>query len=114
MNLGRLRLHLRDPVSLVAGLLAPNRPHDLSILQRNIQVFHRPDIWWPAKDLEIELIEFCRQHLSPVKCPRSIDFDPELPRHANGKLYKRLIKDRYWGASTIRGSSEAKQERRQN
>jgi acyl-CoA synthetase (AMP-forming)/AMP-acid ligase II len=50
-----------------------------------------------GSELEAELIEFCRQHLSPVKCPRSIDFDPELPRHANGKLYKRLIKDRYWG-----------------
>ena len=48
-------------------------------------------------ELEAELIEFCRQHLSHLKCPRSIDFDPELPRHANGKLYKRLIKDRYWG-----------------
>ena len=21
----------------------------------------------------------------------------ELPRHATGKLYKRLIRDRYWG-----------------
>ena len=44
-----------------------------------------------------ELIAFCRERLSPVKCPRSIDFDPELPRHATGKLYKRLIRDRYWG-----------------
>ncbi len=50
-----------------------------------------------SAELEAELIDFCRQHLSHVKCPRSIDFDPELPRHANGKLYKRLIKDRYWG-----------------
>ncbi len=43
-----------------------------------------------------ELITFCKQHLSPVKCPRSVDFDPALPRLDNGKLYKRLIKDRYW------------------
>jgi long-chain acyl-CoA synthetase len=55
-----------------------------------------------GSELEAELIEFCRQHLSPVKCPRSIDFDPELPRHANGKLYKRLIKDRYWGQHDTR------------
>ena len=48
-------------------------------------------------ELEAELMGFCRQHLSHIKCPRSVDFDPELPRHANGKLYKRLIKDRYWG-----------------
>ncbi|HUO90928.1 MAG TPA: acyl-CoA synthetase [Rhizomicrobium sp.] len=44
-----------------------------------------------------ELIAFCRQSLSPIKCPRTIDFDPELPRHPTGKLYKRLIRDRYWG-----------------
>lgn len=44
-----------------------------------------------------ELIAHCRANLSPVKCPRSIDFDPALPRLDNGKLYKRLIKDRYWG-----------------
>ena len=44
-----------------------------------------------------ELIGWCRERLSPIKCPRSIDFDPELPRHPTGKLYKRLIRDRYWG-----------------
>lgn len=47
-----------------------------------------------------ELIEFCRAHLSPIKCPRSVDFDPALPRLENGKLYKRLIKDRYWPATS--------------
>lgn len=47
-------------------------------------------------DLEKELIDFCRQHLSHIKCPRSIDFEAELPRHPTGKLYKRLLKDRYW------------------
>ena len=46
--------------------------------------------------LEAELIGFCRAHLSAIKCPRTIDFDAELPRHPTGKLYKRLIKDRYW------------------
>jgi len=43
-----------------------------------------------------ELIGFCKQHLSAIKCPRSIDFEPELPRHPTGKLYKRLLRDRYW------------------
>jgi len=43
-----------------------------------------------------ELLAFCRQHLSALKCPRSIDFDAELPRHPTGKLYKRLLRDRYW------------------
>ncbi len=46
--------------------------------------------------LEQELIAFCRGHLSHIKCPRSIDFEAQLPRHPTGKLYKRLLKDRYW------------------
>ncbi len=44
-----------------------------------------------------ELIGYCRAQLSPIKCPRSVDFERELPRHPTGKLYKRLIRDRYWG-----------------
>jgi long-chain acyl-CoA synthetase len=47
--------------------------------------------------LEQELIEFCRSHLAAYKCPRSVDFEPELPRLDTGKLYKRLLRDRYWG-----------------
>ena len=49
-------------------------------------------------ELEVELIAFCRQRLSAIKCPRSIDFEAELPRHPTGKLYKRLLRDRYWPA----------------
>jgi long-chain acyl-CoA synthetase len=43
-----------------------------------------------------ELIAWCKHNLSAIKCPRSIDFEPELPRHPTGKLYKRLLRDRYW------------------
>jgi acyl-CoA synthetase (AMP-forming)/AMP-acid ligase II len=55
----------------------------------------------PANDAEAatlaaELIRFCRSQLADVKCPRSIDFRTELPRHPTGKLYKRLLKDEYW------------------
>ena len=46
--------------------------------------------------LEAELIAFCRENISHIKCPRSIDFQEELPRHPTGKLYKRLLKDKYW------------------
>ena len=46
--------------------------------------------------LESELLDYCRSQLSSIKCPRSIDFEAELPRHPTGKLYKRLLKDRYW------------------
>jgi long-chain acyl-CoA synthetase len=47
-------------------------------------------------ELAAELIAYCRQQLSHIKCPRSVDFEAELPRHPTGKLYKRLLKDRYW------------------
>jgi long-chain acyl-CoA synthetase len=53
-------------------------------------------------ELERELIAYCRDALADVKCPRSIDFEAELPRHPTGKLYKRLLKDRYWQGHTTR------------
>ena len=43
-----------------------------------------------------ELITFCRDNLAHFKCPRSVDFVDELPRRPTGKLYKRLIRDKYW------------------
>ena len=57
----------------------------------------QPARWDEAgPELANELIAFCRDNLSHVKCPRSIDFDKDLPRHPTGKLYKRLVRDRYW------------------
>ncbi|MFI6813796.1 acyl-CoA synthetase [Nonomuraea sp. NPDC050328] len=53
-----------------------------------------PDQAGPA--LEAELIEYCRSKLAHYKCPKSIDFRDELPRHPTGKLYKRLLRDEYW------------------
>jgi long-chain acyl-CoA synthetase len=47
-------------------------------------------------DLERELIAYCREQLADYKCPRSVDFRDELPRHPTGKLYKRLLRDEYW------------------
>jgi len=55
----------------------------------------------PGHELERELIAFCRENLAHYKCPRTIDFEKELPRLPTGKLYKRLLRDRYWeGHST--------------
>ena len=48
------------------------------------------------EELERELIAFCREHLAHFKCPRSIDFDDDLPRLPTGKLYKGVLRDRYW------------------
>ena len=45
---------------------------------------------------EQALVAFCREHLAPMKCPRSIDFMDQLPRLPTGKLYKRPLRDKYW------------------
>ena len=58
----------------------------------------QPVNWAEAgDDLAAELTEFCRAHLSGVKRPRRIDFMEQLPRHDTGKIYKRLIRDGFWG-----------------
>jgi len=47
--------------------------------------------------LASELIAFCRQHLAHIKCPRSVDFIDQMPRLPTGKLYKKPLRDKYWG-----------------
>ena len=49
-----------------------------------------------SEALARELTAYCREHLAGYKAPRSIDFEEALPRHPTGKLYKRLLRDRYW------------------
>jgi long-chain acyl-CoA synthetase len=49
-----------------------------------------------SSELADELIELCRRELASYKCPRSVDFEAELPRAPSGKLYKRRLRDRYW------------------
>lgn len=56
----------------------------------------------PGADIERELIDFCQQHLARQKCPRSIDFEAELPRLPTGKLYKKPLRERYWGDKKTR------------
>jgi fatty-acyl-CoA synthase len=46
-------------------------------------------------ELERELIEFVRERIAHFKVPRSVDFDPELPRTPAGKLLKRRLVERY-------------------
>ncbi len=60
------------------------------------------DMATAGPELEKELIAFCRSQLADVKCPRSVDFREELPRHPTGKLYKRLLKDEYWAGRDTR------------
>ncbi len=45
-----------------------------------------------------ELLAFCRERLARFKCPKSVDFVDDLPRFETGKIYRRLVRDRYWSA----------------
>ena len=63
----------------------------------------QPADWNDAgPELERLLLSYCREHLAHYKCPRAIDFERELPREQTGKLYKRLLRDRYWGDTKSR------------
>ena len=52
--------------------------------------------------LEEEIIAYAKEHLAHYKAPRSVDFQDELPRLETGKLYKRILKDAYWGKKDSR------------
>lgn len=49
----------------------------------------------PSDALAQELIALCRAQLAHFKCPKSVDFVDELPRHDNGKLYKKKLRESY-------------------
>jgi long-chain acyl-CoA synthetase len=49
----------------------------------------------PSDELAQELVEYARGRLARFKCPKTIDFEEDLPRHETGKLYRRLIRERY-------------------
>jgi len=51
---------------------------------------------------EASLIAFCREHLAHFKCPTSVEFVPELPRTATGKLQKFKLRERFWQGVTKR------------
>jgi acyl-CoA synthetase (AMP-forming)/AMP-acid ligase II len=68
-------------------------------LGEQVKAVVQPVDWDAAgPELAAELIEYCRANLAHYKCPRSIDFERELPRLDTGKLYKRPLRERYWPA----------------
>ena len=52
----------------------------------------------PSPALAQTLMTYCRERLSAIKCPKSIDFTEALPRTETGKLLKRKLRDEYWPA----------------
>ncbi|MFD3265607.1 acyl-CoA synthetase [Phenylobacterium ferrooxidans] len=80
----------------VADAAVVGAPHEE--MGEQVAAVIQPMNWDEAGDaLKDELMAFCRANLSHVKSPRILDFMQELPRHPTGKLYKRLIRDAYWG-----------------
>ena len=56
----------------------------------------QPKDWLAAGEtLAAQLQQFCRDNLADIKCPRSVDFERELPRAETGKLYKKELRARY-------------------
>jgi long-chain acyl-CoA synthetase len=64
-----------------------------AIVQMNAPVRH-PDATAAA------LIAFCRERISHVKCPRSVEFIDVMPRSESGKLLKAQLKQAYWRQGT--------------
>jgi acyl-CoA synthetase (AMP-forming)/AMP-acid ligase II len=65
-----------------------------------------PDDYWgesvkaivvTSADVDADaVIAFCRGQLAGYKCPRTVDFTPELPRNASGKILKTTLREPYW------------------
>jgi acyl-CoA synthetase (AMP-forming)/AMP-acid ligase II len=44
---------------------------------------------------EKDVIDFCKRNLAGYKKPASVDFVPELPKNASGKILKRVLREKY-------------------
>jgi long-chain acyl-CoA synthetase len=80
----------------VADVAVVGGPHE-EMGEQVIAVIQPADWAEAGEALRDELMAYARANLSHVKSPRKLDFMQELPRHPTGKLYKRLIRDAYWG-----------------
>jgi fatty-acyl-CoA synthase len=54
----------------------------------------------PSEALAQEIMDYVRGKLGRQLTPRSVDFTDALPRLQNGKLYKKALRDKYWGAAS--------------
>lgn len=63
--------------------------------ERVVAVVQPMDMAFAGDDFEQELRDFLAPNLARIKMPRLFDFRPDLPREANGKLYKRELRDEF-------------------
>ena len=80
-----------DKVMDAAVIGAP----DPDLGEKVVAVIQPVDMALAGDALEQELRDYLAPNLSRIKMPRQFDFRPDLPREANGKLYKRELRDEY-------------------
>lgn len=51
---------------------------------------------------EADVIQHCKRQLADFKKPRSVDFVAELPRNPNGKIARKLVRERFWAGQSRR------------
>ena len=68
---------------------------DPDLGEQVVAVVQPIDMAEAGDSLEAELRDWLAPQLSRVKMPRLFEFRPELPREANGKLYKRELRDEF-------------------
>jgi acyl-CoA synthetase (AMP-forming)/AMP-acid ligase II len=51
---------------------------------------------------EEALIQHCKTELSSYKKPQSVDFVAELPKNPNGKIARKVVKEKYWAGKDRR------------
>jgi len=80
-----------DKVADVAVFGIPNQEFG-----EEVKAVVQPMNWVDATDeVAIELLEWLRERVSHIKIPRSLDFNEQLPRMDNGKLYKKTLVEQY-------------------
>ena len=85
-----------DKVMDAAVIGAP----DADLGERVVAVVQPVDMADAGDTLETELRDFLAPSLARIKMPKQFDFRPDLPREANGKLYKRELRDEYAARET--------------
>jgi long-chain acyl-CoA synthetase len=68
---------------------------DSDLGEKVVAVVQPVDLAAAHSELEQELRDYLAPQLARIKMPKLFDFRSELPREANGKLYKRELRDEY-------------------